>query len=72
MTAVWSHRFEDPIPLSGGHQLFMLKDAADYLMALPKVEQNLPDTEFLCGTRSVQQLASKARQLGLPDKGLKK
>jgi hypothetical protein len=32
--------FEDPIPLPGGRQLVTLKDAADYIMKLPKAEQN--------------------------------
>jgi len=32
----WSTRFEDPIVLPGGRQLLTLKDAADYIMKLPK------------------------------------
>jgi hypothetical protein len=36
----WSRRFDDPIPLPRGRQLVTLKDAADYIMKLPKAEQN--------------------------------
>jgi hypothetical protein len=39
----WSRSFDDPIPLPGGRQLVTLKDAADYIMMLPKAEQNLPE-----------------------------
>jgi hypothetical protein len=33
-------RFDDPIPLPRGRQFVTLKDAADYIMKLPKAEQN--------------------------------
>ena len=36
----WSRRFDDPIPLLSGRQLVTLKDAADYIMKLPKAEPN--------------------------------
>jgi hypothetical protein len=39
----WKGPFEDPIPLPRGRQLVTLKDAADYIMKLPKVEQNLAE-----------------------------
>jgi hypothetical protein len=32
----WEREFEDPIPLPNGRQLITLKDAADYIMKLPK------------------------------------
>jgi len=35
--------FDDPIPLPRGSQLVTLKDAADYIMKLPKAEQNLEE-----------------------------
>ena len=35
-----SRRFDDPIPLPRGRQLVTLKDAADYIMKLPKAGQN--------------------------------
>ena len=38
----WRRRFEDPIPLPRG-QLVTLKDAADYIMKLPKAEQQLEE-----------------------------
>ncbi len=40
--ADWSRAFDDPIPLPRGRQLVTLKDAADYIMKLPKAEQNGP------------------------------
>ena len=45
----WSRRFEDPIPLPDGRQLLTLKDAADYVMALPKAEQDLEEWQTATG-----------------------
>ena len=39
----WSRAFEDPIPLPRGRQLVTLKDAAAYIMKLPKAERDLPE-----------------------------
>jgi hypothetical protein len=39
----WQRKFEDPIPLPKGRQLVTLKDAADYIMKLPKSESDLPE-----------------------------
>ena len=39
----WHRQFEDPIPLPKGRQLNTLKDAADYIMKLPKKESDLPE-----------------------------
>jgi len=39
----WSREFEDPIPLPNGKKLVTLRDAADYIMSLPKSESNLPE-----------------------------
>lgn len=36
----WSRPFDDPIPVPDGY-LVTLKDAADYVMKLPKAEQSL-------------------------------
>jgi hypothetical protein len=41
--ADWSREFEDPIPLPKGRQLVTLKDAADYIMKLPKAEQKVQE-----------------------------
>jgi hypothetical protein len=38
----WSTPFDDPIPLPRGRQLVTLKDAADYIMKLPKAEHESP------------------------------
>lgn len=35
----WSRPFEDPIELADGRELLTLKNAADYIMRLPKAEQ---------------------------------
>jgi hypothetical protein len=35
--------FEDPIPLPDGRKLITLRDAADYITALPKKESDLPE-----------------------------
>jgi hypothetical protein len=37
---VWFKRFADPIILAGGRQLLTLRDAADYIVALPKAESD--------------------------------
>ena len=39
----WQRRFDDPIPLRRGRQLVTLQDAADYILKLPKAEQNLKE-----------------------------
>jgi hypothetical protein len=39
----WQREFDDLIPLPRGRQIITLKDAADYIMKLPKAEQNLPE-----------------------------
>jgi hypothetical protein len=43
MVKGWSTKFEDPIDLPRGHQLTTLREAADYIMKLPKAEQNLAE-----------------------------
>jgi hypothetical protein len=39
----WQRQFEDPIELSDGRTLTTLRDAADYITALPKKEAELPE-----------------------------
>ena len=39
--AVRARPFDDPGLLPGGRELVTLRDAADYIMKLPKAEQNL-------------------------------
>src|SRR6266852_5319920 len=36
MTPDWSRKFDEPIPLPRGRQLFTLKDAGNYITKLPK------------------------------------
>jgi hypothetical protein len=45
----WQRRFDDPIPLPRGRQLVTLKDAAGYIMKLPKAEQNLEEWQTTTG-----------------------
>jgi hypothetical protein len=45
----WSRRFEDPISLPDGGLLVTLKDAANYIMKLPKAEQNLDEWQTAIG-----------------------
>jgi hypothetical protein len=39
----WHRRFEDPIPLFDGRKLITLKQAAEYIIALPKKEHDAPE-----------------------------
>jgi hypothetical protein len=39
----WKRRFDDPITLPGGRQLFTLEDAGDYITKLPKSEHSAPE-----------------------------
>jgi hypothetical protein len=39
----WKRPFDDPIPLPNGGELVTLKDAGDYIMKLPKSEQQLAE-----------------------------
>jgi hypothetical protein len=43
MAKGWSTEFEDPIDLPHGRQLTTLREAAGYIMKLPKAEQNLEE-----------------------------
>jgi hypothetical protein len=36
----WSHRFNDPIPLPGGGEISTLREAGDYIIALPEREHS--------------------------------
>jgi len=41
--AVWARPFDDPILLPGGREIVTLRDTADYIMKLSKVEQDLEE-----------------------------
>ena len=43
MRALVDTQFEDPIILPGGRKLLTLKDAADFIMKLPKKDSDLPE-----------------------------
>jgi hypothetical protein len=55
----WSRAFEDPIRLPRGRQLVTLKDAAAYIMKLPKAEQHLEEW----------QAATEALMMAAEDRG---
>ena len=46
----WSKKFDDPISIDGGKKLATLKDAALYIQALTKREQNLPHWQLAIET----------------------
>ena len=41
--AAWARLFDDPVLLPGGRELLTLRDDADYIMKLPKAEQDLEE-----------------------------
>jgi hypothetical protein len=41
--AAWARPFDDPILLDDGRVLLTLRDAADFIMKLPKAEQDLEE-----------------------------
>jgi hypothetical protein len=43
MAKGWKRPFDDPIPLPPCRQLVTLKDAADYIMKLPKAAAQAPE-----------------------------
>ncbi len=43
---VWSKRFSDPIMLPDGRKLLTLRDAAEYITALPKAEHDAADWQI--------------------------
>jgi hypothetical protein len=61
----WRRRFEDPIPLPRVRQLVTLQDAADYILKLPKAEQNheawQTATAFLIGAAEGRDFLMHAR-----------
>jgi hypothetical protein len=61
----WKQPFDDPIPPPRGRQLVTLKDAACYIMKLPKAEQNLEEWqtagEILIKTAEGRDLLMRAR-----------
>jgi hypothetical protein len=55
----WKRSFDDPIELPDGRQFVTLKDAADYIVKLPKAEQDLPEW----------QAAAEALLMAVEDRG---
>jgi hypothetical protein len=51
MTADWSRKFDEPIPLPRGRQLITLKDAGTtYITKLPKAEHTAPEWQAAMGS----------------------
>jgi hypothetical protein len=46
----WFKRFYDPIILPDGRKLLTYRDAAEYITALPKAEQDAPDWQIAMET----------------------
>ena len=46
----WFKRFVDPIVLPDGHELLTLRDAAEYITALPKPEHDAADWQVAMET----------------------
>ena len=47
--AAWARPFDDAILLPGGRELLTLRDAADYIMKLPKADQDLEEWQTAIG-----------------------
>ena len=47
--AAWARPFDDPVLLPGGRELLTLRDAADYIMKLPKADQDLEEWQTAIG-----------------------
>ena len=47
--AAWARPFDDAILLPGGCELLTLRDAADYIMKLPKADQDLEEWQTAIG-----------------------
>jgi hypothetical protein len=57
--AAWARPFDDPILRSGGREVLTLRDAAAYIMKLPKAEQHLEEW----------QAATEALMMAAEDRG---
>jgi hypothetical protein len=47
----WKREFEEPIQLPRGRQIVTLQDAVNYIMKLPKAEQNLTEWQTAIACR---------------------
>jgi len=53
----WSRKFNERIPLPNGKPLVTLRDAAQYIMKLPKAEYDAP--EWLIATQALLLIAER-------------
>jgi hypothetical protein len=60
--ADWSRRFEDPVSPPDGPSLITLRDAAEYMMALPKKELKTDHWRL-----AVEQVIEASEGVDLPD-----
>ena len=56
MTADWSRKFDEPIPLARGRELVTLHDAGTYITKLPKAEQSA--AEWQTATQALMLVAN--------------
>lgn len=74
----WSRRFDDPIPLPKGRQLVTLRDAARYILRLPKAERNAPRWQtaaellILIGENGGDPMMARIAMMRALDRGEKK
>jgi len=50
---VWFTRFVDPIVVTGGRELLTLRDAAEYITAVPKAEHDAADWQVAWSPRAM-------------------
>ena len=50
---VWFKRFVDPIVVLGGRELLTLRDAAEYITAVPKAEHDAADWQVAWSPRAM-------------------
>ena len=50
---VWFTRFVDPTVVTGGRELLTLRDAAEYITAVPKAEHDAADWQVAWSPRAM-------------------
>jgi hypothetical protein len=60
----WFKRFCDPITLPNGRELLTLRDAAEYITALPKAEQDAAQLASCNGNSDIGRRAQQAGNAG--------
>ncbi|WP_225709691.1 hypothetical protein [Bradyrhizobium cenepequi] len=55
--AGWGRKFNEPITLRDGRRLVVLRDAANYVTALPESEANAPEWQPAADARRLSRLS---------------